>query len=97
MHMRREIEELAKTITPETKIEDLIGKAETLEEIDFLLQNIKLQPQSDELSDDLKLRALTELKGIPKEELTIPKIQKTMLIGYHNATLIYDWINDKKD
>ena len=95
--MRKEIEELAKTITPETKIEDLIGKVETVNEITFLLKNVKLQPQSGELSDDLKLRALTELKGIPKDDLTIPKIQKIMLIGYHNATLIYDWINDKKD
>lgn len=95
--MRKEIEESAKAITPETKIEDLIGKVETLEEIEFLLQNVKSRPENDELSDELKARALTELKGIPKEELTIPKIQKTMLIGYHNATLIYDWINDKKD
>lgn len=95
--MRKEIEELAKNITPETKIEDLIGKAETLDEIDFLLQNIKSRPENDELSDDLKASALTELKDIPKEELTIPRIQKTMLVGYHNATLIYDWISDKKD
>lgn len=90
--MRKEIEELAKTITPKTEIADLIGKAETLEEIDFLLQNIKSQPENGELSDDLKLRALTELKDIPKEKLTIPKIQKTMSISYHNATLISDWL-----
>lgn len=90
--MRKEIEELAKTITPETKMEDLIGKVETVNEITFLLQNVKSQPENDELSDDLKARAFTELKGIPKEELTIPKIQKTMLIGYHNAALIFDWL-----
>ena len=90
--MRKEIEELSKTITPETKIADLVGKVETLEEITFLLQHVKLQPQSEELPDKLKLRALTELKGIPKEELTIPKIQKTMLIGYPKAAAIRDWL-----
>ena len=95
--MRKEIEELAKTITPETKIEDLIGKVETVNEITFLLKNVKSQPENEVLSDKLKSRALTELKDIPKEELTIPKIQNTMLMGYHNATLIYDWLNDKKD
>ena len=90
--MRKEIEELLKTITPETKIADLVGKVETLEEITFLLQHIKMRPKSEELSDKLKIRALTELKGIPKEELTIPKIQKTMLIGYPKAAAIRDWL-----
>ena len=90
--MRKEIEELAKTITPETKIADLVGKVETLDEITFLLQHIKSQPKSEELSDKLKLRALTELKGLPKEDLTIPKIQKTMLIGYPKAAAIRDWL-----
>ena len=68
--MRKEIEELAKTITPETKIEDLIGKVETVNEITFLLKNVKSQPENEVLSDKLKSRALTELKDIPKEELT---------------------------
>ena len=93
--MRKEIEELSKTITPETKIADLAGKVKTLEEITFLLQHIKSQPKSEELSDKLKLRALTELKGIPKEDLTIPKIQKTMLIGYPKAAAIRDWLTNK--
>lgn len=92
--MRKELEEFAKIITPETKIPDLVGIAETMEELSFLLQNVKSQPQNDELSDRLKLRALTELKGIPKEQLKISKIQKTMRIGYHSAALIYDWLAD---
>lgn len=92
--MRKELEELAKIITPETKISDLVGTAETMEELSFLLQNVKSQPQNDELSDRLKLRALTELKGIPKEELKISTIQKKMQIGYHSAALIYDWLAD---
>lgn len=92
--MRKEIEIAAKTITSNTKISDLIGIAETMEELSFLLQNVKSQPQNDELSDKLKERALTELKGIPKEELKISTIQKTMRIGYHNAALIYDWLRE---
>lgn len=90
--MRKEIEELAKTITPETKIEDLIGKVETVDEITFLLQNVKSQPKNEVLSDKLKSRALTELKAIPKEDLTIPKIQKIMLIGYPKAAAVHDWL-----
>ena len=96
--MRKEIEESAKTITPETKIKDIIGKVETVDEIAFLLQNIKLQPENDELSDELKSRALTELKDIPKEDLTIPKIQKILLIGYPKASAVHDWLwgSDRK-
>lgn len=92
--MRKEIEVAAKTITSNTKISDLVGIAETMEELSFLLQNVKSQPQNDELPYKLKLRALTELKGIPKEELKISTIQKTMRIGYHSAALIYDWLAD---
>lgn len=90
--MRKEIEEFAKTITAETKIENIIDKVESVEEVKFLLQNIKSQYGNKVLSDKLKLRALTELKDIPKEELTIPKIQKIMLIGYSEATAIRDWM-----
>lgn len=91
--MRKEIEELAKTITPETKIEEFSMRVESDEEIKFLLQALSGQAEiKEKLSDELKSRALTELKGIPKEELTIPKIQKTMLIGYSKAVAIRDWL-----
>lgn len=90
--MRKEIEELVNEITPETQIADLIGRVETDEEITFLLQNVKSQPKSDELSDELNLRALKELKGIPIKELTIPKIQKIMLIDFPKAEAVRDWL-----
>lgn len=96
--MRKEIEELAKTITPKTKIEELVGKVESMEELNYLLDNMqdKSHMQSnDELSDELKLRALSELKNIPHAELTIPEIQRTMSLGFHNAVAVFDWLCGK--
>lgn len=95
--MRVEIEELAKTITPKTKIEALVGKVESVEELNYLLEKMQDKPhvQSDELSDELKLRALSELKNIPNAELTVPKIQNTMSLGFHNAVAVFDWLCGK--
>lgn len=94
MNMRKEIEDLAKTITCETSIEELAGKVESFEEIMFLLQSIKNQSnlKTNKLTNVLKIRALLELKDIPKEKLTVPKIQRIMSIGYPSAVAIHDWL-----
>ena len=97
--MRKEIEELAKTIAPETKIEELLGKVESIEELIYLAQIIEIPPheQGEELSDELKLRALTELAELSDVKLTIPLIQKKMSLGFHNAALIFDWLCGKQN
>lgn len=41
--MRKEIEEFAEEITPETRITELIGVVKSMEEISFLLDAIKLK------------------------------------------------------
>lgn len=97
--MRKEIEEFAEVITPETRITELIGVVKSMEEISFLLDAIKLKAIETQpkkvifLSEQVKARALAELIDLPKEELTIPKIQIKMQIGYPQASVIFDWLH----
>lgn len=44
------------------------------------------------MPEEYKFRALTELKDVPEDNLSISQIQRKMCEGFPRAARIYDWL-----
>ena len=93
--MKKDINEILITITPETPIEEVIAYCDTVEDFDLILSKL---PITDSMpvpqSDDLKKAALSllEKSKLNAAEITTVFIQRNLKVPYPQAAALVDWL-----
>ena len=93
--MKKDINEILITITPEMPIEEVIAYCDTVEDFDLILSKL---PITDSMpvpqSDDLKKAALSllEKSKLNAAEITTVFIQRNLKVPYPQAAALVDWL-----
>jgi len=93
--MKKDINEILKTITPQTLIDEVINLCDSIEDFELILANIsKTENKSVRLSNEIKETALSLIKTnkLNEAEITTAFIQKSLPVTYPQAVAIVDWL-----
>ena len=93
--MKKDINEILKTITPNTPIEEVIAYCDTVEDFDLILSKLPITDSMPvPLSDELKKTALSLVKtnNLNAAEITTSFIQKNLPVTYPQAAALVDWL-----
>ena len=96
--MRKDINEILSSITPETPIEELLAYCDTTEDFELIIKNLSaMDSKSYPLSDELKQTVL-RLATLAKEfnrEITACYIQKNLKVPYPQAAAMYEFFKNE--
>ncbi len=96
--MKKDINEILSSITPETPIEEVLGYCDTAEDFDLIAKNIStMDSRAFSISDSLK-QTVIRLATIAKEEnkeITTVYIQKNLKVQYPQALALYEWLKNE--
>jgi len=93
--MKKKINELLKTITPQTPIDEVINLCDSVEDVELIMANLpKAENKSVQLSEEIKQAALSlvNLTELNAAEITTSYIQKNLLVTYPQAIAIVEWL-----
>ena len=93
--MKKDINEILKTITPNTPIVEVIAYCDTVEDFDLILSKLPITDSMPvPLSDELKKAALSLVKTnkLNAVEITTSYIQKNLPVTHPQAAALEDWL-----
>jgi len=93
--MKKDINKILKSITPETPIDEVINLCDRVENFELILANLpKTESMSVQLSDEIKQAALDLFTTNKPDaaQITTSYIQKNLPVTYPQAAAIVDWL-----
>ena len=93
--MKKDINDILKSVTPETPIEEVAAYCDTVEDFNLIISKLPhTESKPVTLSDELKKAALSLLtqSKLNAADITTSFIQRNMPVTYPQATALVDWL-----
>lgn len=93
--MKKNIEEILKSITPKTPIEEIISYCNNIEDFEVIIVNLpEMKSKPVLLSGKMKQAALSSVKinKLYAAEITTAYMQRNLSVTYTQAAAIVDWL-----
>ena len=93
--MKKNINEILKTVTPDTSLEEVITYCDNVEDFELIIANIpEMESKPVQLSEEIKQAALSLIKEnkLNATEITTSYIQQNLPVTYPQAVAIVDWL-----
>ena len=93
--MKKNIEEILKSVTPDTPIEEITEYCATVEDFELIISHLpKAESKPIQLSENIKQSALNLVKTnkLKAAQITSAFIQRNMPVSYPKAAAVVDWL-----
>lgn len=93
--MRKEVVEFAKTIHADTTLDEMQNICRNTEELQYVLnalEKLELEKRAVILPLRLRKQAKKAFENVPTEEITTQTVQIKLLVGYHTAYSVQEWL-----
>lgn len=93
--MKKNLQEILNSITPDTTVEEVIVYCDSMEDFDLILANMaEMRSKPVQLSEEIKQAALSLVKTykLHMAEITTSYIQQNLPVTYPQAAALVDWL-----
>ncbi len=97
--MRKEVVDFVKNMRAETSLDELSSVCKNTEELHYVLDSLKranFEKKEVVLPLRLRVQAKKTFHGVAADKIATKDVQIKLLVGYHTAIAIKDWLQKDK-